>query len=228
MSRRWRISFALLAMAVVAGALYVRALRRRVVRMAESQASEEQARREVVEPPITTPTDVRTKAKLFWISATAADRLEPVEVEMPLSADPVQRSKQVLHELIANPPTPDRRTLPASATLLDFYILPDGTAIADFSDALANETPSGILSEEMAVDSIARTLETNVNRLHRLKILIHGQEAESLAGHVDLTGFFDLNPPSPPPAPQGAPAPAQAPAPGGGLTGSSAPGKLKP
>jgi hypothetical protein len=228
MSRRWRIIFALLAMAVVAGALYVRALRRRVVRMAESQASEEQARREVVEPPITTPTDVRMKAKMFWISATAADRLEPVEVEMPLSADPVQRSKQVLHELIANPPTPDRRTLPASATLLDFYILPDGTAIADFSDALANETPSGILSEEMAVDSIARTLETNVNRLHRLKILIHGQEAESLAEHVDLTGFYDLNPPSPPPAPLGAATPAQAPAPGGGLTGSSAPGKLKP
>jgi hypothetical protein len=24
--------------------------------------------------------------------------------------------------------------------------------------------------------------------------LIHGQEADTLAGHVDLTGFFDLNP----------------------------------
>jgi len=29
-----------------------------------------------------------------------------------------------------------------------------------------------------------------------LKILIHGQEAETLAGHVDLTGFIDLYPPS--------------------------------
>jgi hypothetical protein len=28
--------------------------------------------------------------------------------------------------------------------------------------------------------------------------LIHGQEVETLAGHVDLTGFFDLNPASPP------------------------------
>jgi hypothetical protein len=78
--------------------------------------------------------------------------------------------------------------------LLGLYILPDGTAIADFSDALASETPSGILSEEMAVESIARTLESNVAGARRLKILIHGQEVDTLAGHADLTGFFDLNP----------------------------------
>jgi hypothetical protein len=55
------------------------------------------------------------------------------------------------------------------------------------------------MSEKLAVDSIARTLESNVSALRRLKILIHGQEVETLAGHVDLTGFFDLNPPGPPP-----------------------------
>ena len=80
---------------------------------------------------------------------------------------------------------------------MGFYILPDGTAIADFSDALSSEMPSGILSEEMAVNSIARTLESNVPVLRRLKILIHGQEVDTLAGNVDLTGFFDLNPPAP-------------------------------
>jgi Sporulation and spore germination len=97
---------------------------------------------------------------------------------------------------VTNPPTPDQRTIPADAELLGFYILSDGTAIADFSDALASKTPSGILSEQMAVDSIARTLEDNVPGLHRLKLLIHGQEMDTLAGHVDLTGFFDLNPPA--------------------------------
>jgi hypothetical protein len=30
-----------------------------------------------------------------------------------------------------------------------------------------------------------------------LKILIHGQEVDTLAGNVDLTGFFDLNIPAP-------------------------------
>ena len=53
----------------------------------------------------------------------------------------------------------------------------------------------GFESEQLAVDSIARTLEANLPAAHRLKILIHGQEVETLAGHADLTGLFDLNPP---------------------------------
>jgi hypothetical protein len=80
--------------------------------------------------------------------------------------------------------------------------LPDGTAVADFSEALATSIPSGIVSEQLAIDSIARTLEANVPQVQRLKILIHGQETETLAGHVDLTGTFLVNTKlvSPPPA----------------------------
>jgi hypothetical protein len=118
-------------------------------------------------------------------------------VDLPLSADPATRGRQVIDTLIAKAPGPQQRTLPADAALLGFYILPDGTAVADFSDALASETPSGIESEQMAIDSIAHTLENNVPAVHRLKILIHGQEVETLAGHADLTGFFDLNPSAP-------------------------------
>ncbi|MGP8155452.1 MAG: GerMN domain-containing protein [Candidatus Acidiferrales bacterium] len=196
--RNLKIALAILAVAVVIGLLSLRSLHQRVQRLAQLQTAEEQARRAVLAPSISTPTDVTVQAKIFW--AAGADRVAPVVVELPLSADAVERSKQVLQELMTNPPTPDQRTLPADALLLSFYILPDGTAIADFSDALASETPSGILSETMAVDSIAETLQSNVSSLHRLKILIHGQEVDTLAGHVDLSGFFDLNPPSATPA----------------------------
>jgi hypothetical protein len=231
MSRRAKIALAILLLAVFAGALYMRSLRRRVSRLAgPPPAAEELARRAVIEPPISTPTDAPVMAKIFWGSENAPDRLEPVAVELPLSADPVQRSKQVLHTLVANPPSPDRRTLPADTTLLAIYILPDGTVIADFADMLATETPSGILSEQMAVDSIARTLEANVPVLHRLKILIHGQEAETLAGHVDLGGFFSLQPPAAPPGTPAKPAAAapSGPAPNDKLTVPGSPGKLKP
>jgi hypothetical protein len=137
---------------------------------------------------------VTVKAKIFW--AAGSDRIAPVEVQLPLSADPVERSRQLLHKLTVDPPTPGQRTIPADATVLGFYILPDGTAIADFSEALSSEMPSGILSEEMAVNSIAQTLGNNLPALRRLKILIHGQEVDTLAGNVDLTGFFELNPPT--------------------------------
>jgi len=191
MPRSLKIVLVILTAAVVAGLISLRPLRRRMHQLHESRSAEEQARHAVLAPPISTPTDVTVKAQIFW--AAGPDKVAPVEVDLPLSADPVERSRQLLQALIANPPTEEQRTLPADTTLSAFYILSDGTAIADFSDALASELPSGILSEDMAVDSIAQTLESNVQGLRRLKILIHGQEVDTLAGNVDLTGFFDLN-----------------------------------
>ena len=190
MSRFLKIAFPVLAAAVIIGTLSLGPLRRRVERMAQAQFAEERARKEVLTKPISTPTDVTVKAKIFW--AAGDSDVAPIEINLPLSADPVQRSRQLIQALIANPPTPDQRTLPADTTLLAFYILPDGTAIADFSDVISSEMPSGILSEQIAVNSLVETLAANVAGLKRLKILVHGQEVDTLAGHVDLTGFFDL------------------------------------
>ncbi len=188
-----KIALVVLAIAVVIGVISFGSLRRRVnVLHGQNQTADEQARQAVLSPPISTPADQEGAATIFW--AAGANKIAPVQVQLPLSADPVHRARQVLLALIDNPPTSSQRTLPADTELLGFYVLSDGTAVADFSDALASETPSGILSEQEAVDSITRTLASNVPSLRRLKILIHGQEAETLAGHVDLTGFFDLNP----------------------------------
>ncbi len=225
MSRRVKIAIAVLVVAVVIGAFYFPKLRQRVLRMSRPERTEEQARREVVQPPIATPTDVKVKAKIFWASTVAAGALEPVEIELPLSADAVQRSKQLINALIADAPSPEQRTLPADATLLEFYLLADGIAVADFSDTLSTETPSGILSEQMTVDSIARTLAANVEAVRRLKILIHGQEVETLAGHLDLSDFFPVRAEAKPPAPASPAAPGGK-APASGLTPPGAPGKL--
>src|SRR5690349_9844088 len=192
---RWKFWLtALLVFVVVGAAITVPIIRRRMKRAARlQQQSEEQARRELVQTVPMNPSDPRVKAKLFWLSDSDNSLLAPVAVELPLSSDPVLRSKQVLNTLLAGPVDVELRTLPPDAVLLAFYILPDGTAIADFSEALATSTPSGIASEQVAVDSMARTLEANVPEVKRLKILIHGQEVETLAGHVDLTGTFIVN-----------------------------------
>ncbi|HKS67721.1 MAG TPA: GerMN domain-containing protein [Candidatus Acidoferrales bacterium] len=191
MPRNLKIALGILAAAVLIGLASLGGLHERMKHLSENPTTDEQARRAVLAAPIATPTDVTAQAKIFW--AAGADGLAPVSVEIPLSSDPAERAKQVLNELISNPPAPEQRTLPADTALLGFYILPDGTAIADFSDALVAETPSGISSEEDTIDSIVETLQANVPSLRRLKILVHGQEADTLAGHIDLTGFFDLN-----------------------------------
>jgi Sporulation and spore germination len=222
MPRNLKITLGILSVAVLIGLISLRGLHQRIAHLSQEQGSEEQERRDLLKPAISTPTDAIANAKIFW--AAGPDRIAPVEMQLPLSADPVKRARQVLDALIADAPSEAQRTLPADATLLGFYILPDGTAIADFSDALASETPSGIMSEEMAVDSIARTLENNVTSAHRLKILIHGQEVDTLAGHADLTGFFELNPAVT--TPIGSVAPAVPVAPAAAVASGSAEGKL--
>jgi len=189
---KWLV--ALLCLGVVVAALYLPALRRRIKLAAKmQQQSAEQARRELTQPVPVSPSDTRVKAKMFWASGNGDGSVTESIVELPLSNDPALRSKQVLNTLLAGPVDAELRTLPADAALLAFYILPNGTAVADFSEALATAIPSGIQSEQMAVDSIARTLEANVPQIMRLKILIHGQEVETLAGHLDLTGTFQVN-----------------------------------
>jgi hypothetical protein len=195
MMPRWRYWFlGALALAVVIAAFYLPILWRNIRQAAKlQQRSEEQARRELTQPTVINPSDPKVKAKLFWASGADDGAVSPVMVELPLSSDPVLRARQVLNTLLAGPVDTELRTLPPDAALLAFYLLPDGTAIADFSEALATSTPSGIQSEQMAVDSIARTLEANVPKVRRLKILIHGQEVETLAGHLDLTQTFLVN-----------------------------------
>jgi hypothetical protein len=204
MPRVWKIAIAVLALLVFAALLTFPALLRNVLGLRRANRSEEQVLRAIV-PPISTPSDTREKAQLFWLSPTSRDTLESTTVELDLSADVEERAKQLIAALIEKPPSQIQRTLPADALLLQFYLLPGGTAIADFSETLGTETPSGILNEEMAVDSIVRTLGTNLTSVYRLKILIRGQEAETLAGHLDLSEFFNVTPQTQPqPAAAGA------------------------
>jgi hypothetical protein len=203
---KWsRYALIALGAAVLVSVIYLPHLGKRVKQLATDQEREEQARREITQAPILTATDAPLKTKLFFIAPAQTSVLTPVEIQLPLSADPLLRAKQLIAALIANAPSDAQRTLPANTELLAFYLLSDGTAIADFSDALSTSTPSGILSEQLVVDSLTQTLAAGVPQIHRLKILLHGQEADTLAGHLDLTIFFPVGTP-PPAAPAGAPA----------------------
>ena len=192
MSKGLKTTILILTAMVAIGLLILPGLRQAVERLRSVPRTDEQARRDVMQEPISTPTDVEVKAQLYWLSTSAPASLEAITIPLPLSADPVERSKQLINALITRAPGPERRTLPPEASLLAFYIQPDGTAIADFSDEITSAMPSGIMSEQLAVQSMAQTLGANVNGIRQLKILIHGQEAETLAGHLDLHGLFPV------------------------------------
>lgn len=195
MNSKWQFwAGAVLFVLVMGAALYFPSLRRQVNKAAQiTEKTAAEARRELLPPAPLNSGDPKVRAKMFWGSQEQDGTLTAVTVELPLSADPVLRAKQILNTLLAGPVDPEARTLPPDAALLAFYILPDGTGIADFSEGMATGVPSGIQSEQLAVDSIARTLQANVPQVRRLKILIHGQEVDTLAGHLDLTQTFEVS-----------------------------------
>jgi hypothetical protein len=223
--RAWLIGGLLTA--VIIAALYLPGLRRQVNKAALlTEKTAEQARRELLPPAPISSGDPKVKVKMFWGSGVADGGLLPVTLELPLASDPAMRAKQVLNTLLAGPVDPEARTLPPDAALLAFYLLPDGTGVADFTESLGTSIPSGIQSEELAVDSITRTLEANVPQVQRLKILIHGQEMDTLAGHLDLTQTFRVNTKaSAMPSVITFPTPEPAPPPGQPKSISRAPGK---
>lgn len=192
MSKAMKMTIVILSALVAIGLLILPGLRRAVQRLRTTPKTDEQARREVMQEPISTPTDVQVQAQMYWLSPSASGSLEATAILLPLSANPVERSKQLINALIARAPDPKVRTLPAEASLLAFYLQPDGAAIADFSDEITSAMPSGILSEQLAVQSVAQTLGANVSGIRQLKVLVHGQEAETLSGHLDLYGFFPV------------------------------------
>jgi Sporulation and spore germination len=195
MNSKWQFwASAVLFVVVMGAAIYFPSLRKQVYKARDiTEKTAEQARRELLPLAPINSGDPMVRAKLFWGSRDRDGSLVPVTVELPLSSDPVLRAKQLLNTLLAGPVDPQERTLPPDAALLAFYLLQDGTGVADFSEGLATGIPSGIQSEQLAVDSITHTLQANVPQVRRLKILIHGQEADTLAGHLDLTQTFQVS-----------------------------------
>lgn len=190
--RAFRIVMLLLVLAVLAGLLELPALRLQVARLERPEQTEEVARREVIRPVPEGREGNKEKVTIYWLSPTDPGQLEPVERELALGTDAAVRARVALESLITGAPTPEQRPLPLDTTVLAFYLLEDGTAVADFSEALSHELPSGISTEQLALDAITRTLHAAVPQVRRLRILIEGHEAETLAGHVDLSGAFDL------------------------------------
>ena len=83
--------------------------------------------------------------------------------------------------------------LPASAEVKNVYLVDPGIAVVDVNAGFVDGQVSGVLAEELTVVSMIQTLATNVPGLRRVKILADGKERETLAGHADLSGFYEVS-----------------------------------
>lgn len=61
----------------------------------------------------------------------------------------------------------------------------DGTLFVDFSKELKERHPGGSWAEMLTIYSIVDTIIKNFPDIKRVKLLIEGEEIETLAGHID-------------------------------------------
>jgi len=94
--------------------------------------------------------------------------------------------RRIMTELINGPTSGLTRTIPEGAGVRAIYLTPDRTAYVDLTTEIAGNHPGGIRTEQMTVYSIVNTLILNVSAVERVKLLIDGQEADTLAGHIDI------------------------------------------
>ncbi len=130
---------------------------------------------------------------VLMLASDADGRLRRREVATQLPADPGSRTRELIRLLLAayaekGSPHP----LPAGAAVKEVFIIGGNTAVIDFNRDFADQHPSGVRVERLTVDSIAATLAANVPAIRRIKILIEDQERPTLAGHLDLSGFFEV------------------------------------
>ncbi|MFZ0801028.1 MAG: GerMN domain-containing protein, partial [Terriglobales bacterium] len=82
--------------------------------------------------------------------------------------------------------------LAAGSEVRDVYLVEPGLAVIDLNAAFADGHRSGVLIEELTVVSLVETLSANIPGIARARILVDGKERDTLAGHLDLTNFYDV------------------------------------
>ena len=102
----------------------------------------------------------------------------------------------VVRELMKGPATPGAlRLFPQDTVVRGTYLLPGGTVIVDLGGTtLTQGWGTGSHQELMAVYSLAQTVSANFTEGRRVRVLINGSPAETLAGHVSLVKSIEPMP----------------------------------
>jgi spore germination protein GerM len=185
-SRRILVMFAALALIAVALGFYALHLKRRVARDAQTAAEQQLA----MAPPGNGPPE----PVILFVATDSDGTLRKTQVTVPLPPERSERDRAVLRALLGQYlKSPSSHSIGPGADVREVYLMGEDTAIVDMNTAFAEAHPSGVLAEELTVASIVVTLNANDSKIARVKILVNGQERDTLAGHADLRRFYEAS-----------------------------------
>lgn len=194
MSRRSLILSVIVAVVLGVGIYYLLSLHRHLSPANSNPQSAAQKARTRLSEAALQPAGGEKQNLTLYFPSYADGKLVSESRSITLASENVQQIKQVLLALIEGSHEGHGTALPPSATIRAVFLSPDGTAVIDLSKkALADFTP-GIESEDLAIYSIVNSLAANIPAVKRVKFLVEGQEAQTLDGNIDLTGYFAPDP----------------------------------
>jgi Sporulation and spore germination len=143
--------------------------------------------------PVAPPVSGSNEQVVLYVAYDDAGVLRPRPVRIPLPAGRQERAAEILRALLTlyldkSSPHP----LGPGSQIRDVYLVDPGLAVIDINAAFADGHRSGVLVEELTVVSLIQTLSANIPGITRVKILVEGNERDTLAGHADLSNFFDV------------------------------------
>ncbi len=182
--RHLQIGVVIMLVIVVAMFVYVRRVRRRA-NEPEPAASQTL--------PVTPPAAGPTEGVSLYVADDSTGQLRAQSAQIPLAGGRQQRAEEIVRALlhIYQQPGAAHPLTPAS-DLRSIYLIEPGEAIIDLNRAFADEHRSDVLIEQLTVNSLVETVAVNVAGIHSVKILIEGATRETLAGHADLSNWFDV------------------------------------
>jgi Sporulation and spore germination len=144
--------------------------------------------------PVVPPVTGATEEVTLFVAYDDTGVLLAQSARIPLPSVRQQRAEELLRSLLAlyldkTSPHP----LPQGSDVRSVYLVDPGLAVIDINAAFADGHRSGVLSEELTVASLIQTLSANLPGILKVKILVEGKQRDTLAGHADLSGFFDVS-----------------------------------
>ena len=178
------IAVAILLAITLGMGFYVLRMRARVDRTDVSAANTQ---------PVAPPVSDSSEQVTLYVAYDDAGVLRPKAVRITLPTGRQERAAEILRALLTLyldkfSPHP----LGPGSDIRDVYLVDPGLAVIDLNAAFADNHRSGVLVEELSVVSLVQTLSANIPGITRVKILVEGNERETLAGHADLSNFFDV------------------------------------
>lgn len=182
-SRKLQYAVAGLVLAILAMGLYLVHLKRNAESIGAGPVTE----------ALTAPVNGPAEQMTLYLARDEDDFLRPITISSPLPSDPGERGRLALHTLIARYLQKDSpHPLGSGADVHDVYLLDPASAVVNLNAVFANSHRSGIEVEQLTVFSMVRTLKAQLPQLTRVRFLVEGKTRDTLAGHIDLSGWLDV------------------------------------